>query len=173
MPRVAFYDPNSTESQPFYAMFLTYQGNYADDQSGRRANLRNKILSKIQDLSGMMVQDNISHTGNYYGQTIIEDSIPSYPPLITEHYVRKLPSNRPFTNGDERGKLCYLRLSMAESKLNHTQVWNPVIILGKMRGNTWTVGSANSTSGLPEFDYGHPGFGLTLATVPSLFQILA
>ena len=111
MPRAAIYDLNSTESQPFYADFFTYLGNEAPDQSGRRANLRNKILSKIQDLSGVVVQDSISSTANYYGETIIEDSVPSYEPLITEHYVRKLPSNSPFDKRRRNGEVV---LSAAE-----------------------------------------------------------
>ena len=111
MPRAPFYDLNSTESQPFYADFFTYQGQTAPDQPGRRANLRNKILSKIQDLSGMVVQDSISSTANYYGQTIIEDSVPSYEPLITEHYVRRLPSNSPFDKRKRNGEVV---LSAAE-----------------------------------------------------------
>jgi len=111
MPRIAIYEPSFSEGDTLYSDFFTFQGDYAPDQSGRRAALKLKILGVLQSLSGMTVLDNIYYTGNYSGQTIIESSLPSYPPLITEHSVKNLPRN---PNYDARRRKGEVVLSSAE-----------------------------------------------------------
>lgn len=112
MPRVAFYNEDRTNAQTFIADFIDRRtGTYAPNQPARRQRLKELILRQLTSNSGSVVIDSMYNVPRYYGETVIESSIPSYEPLITEHKVKDLPSNTPF---DKRKRAGEVVLSAAE-----------------------------------------------------------
>lgn len=112
MPRVAFYSEEKTSSRQLSADFLYRNtGGRVPNESAKRQRLKDLILAKLLSNSDSIVIDNLYNLPKYFGQTVIESSIPSYEPLITEHKVKLLPSNSPFDKRKRRGEVV---LSSAE-----------------------------------------------------------
>lgn len=112
MPRVAFYSEEKTNSERLYAdFFYRDTGARVPNEPARIQSLKDKILDKLSSNSGSVVIDDLYNLPNYFGQTVMESSVPSYEPLITEHKVKNLPSNSPFDKKKRNGEVV---LSAAE-----------------------------------------------------------
>lgn len=112
MPRVAFYSEEKTSEPVFNADFFDRTtGARVSDQSSRCLRLKELILAELASNSDSVVIDDIYNVSRYFGQTIMESAIPSYEPLITEHIVKDLPSNKPFNKRKRVGEVV---LSAAE-----------------------------------------------------------
>lgn len=105
MPRIAKVDVSHLETQHFHAMFFDPYGNLLPNQDALAAKWTPIVRKTITSRMSNVIVNDVGASQYYLGDTIVEQALPGYPDLVSEHTEWERHSNKPFKKRVRNGEV--------------------------------------------------------------------